>query len=237
MTGGAFGCLMNMAFPGITASPGAYALVGMGGVVAGTTYAPITAILIIFEMTGTYSIILPLMLTCITAVVLNSTISEASIYTIKLLRRGIDITGGRERNVLQRVLVKEYMSDAVVTVPEGASLESIIWTFKTENAPYLHVVNGQGVLSGIISFRDIRPVLQEEGLMQLLIAKDIATQNPATVQTEDTLQTALDIITNKGVSQLPVVSADGTLIGSLTESTINAAYGQELVRKELAEET
>ncbi|WP_245628684.1 CBS domain-containing protein [Salidesulfovibrio brasiliensis] len=73
--------------------------------------------------------------------------------------------------------------------------------------------------------------------MQLLIAKDIATQNPATVQTEDTLQTALDIITNKGVSQLPVVSADGTLIGSLTESTINAAYGQELVRKELAEET
>lgn len=236
MTGGAFGCLMNMVFPGITASPGAYALVGMGGVVAGTTYAPITAILIIFEMTGTYSIILPLMLTCITAVVLNSTISEASIYTIKLLRKGIDITGGRERNVLQRVLVKEYMSDQVVTVQEGATLESIIWTFKTENAPYLHMVNGDGVLSGIISFRDIRPVLHEEGLLNLLIAKDIATPDPATVKTEDTLQKALDLITHKGVSQLPVVSADGTLIGSLTESTINSAYGQELVRKELAEE-
>lgn len=237
MTGGAFGCLMHILFPGIPASAGAYALVGMGGVVAGTTYAPITAILIIFEMTGTYSIILPLMLTCITAVVLNSSISEASIYTIKLLRRGIDIFAGRERSVLDRLLVKEVMSPHVVTVKESASLESIIWTFKTENAPYLHVIDGEGKLTGIISFRDIRPVLDEEGLLHLIIAKEIATPNPVTIHTEDTLQHALDIITDKGVSQLPVVSVDAKLIGSLTESAINAAYSQALVRKELMEET
>jgi CIC family chloride channel protein len=65
MTGGFFGWMVNMAFPGITASPAAYALVGMGAVVAGATHAPITAILIIFEMTGDYKIILPMMITCI----------------------------------------------------------------------------------------------------------------------------------------------------------------------------
>lgn len=236
MTGGAFGSLMNMMFPGVTASPGAYALVGMGGLVAGTTYAPITAILIIFEMTGSYSIILPLMLTCITALVLNSSISKASIYTIKLLRKGIDLTGGRVRNVLRKMLVVEMMSEDVVTVSEGATLESIVWTFKTENASYLHVVDEEGMLKGIISFRDIRPVLHEEGLLHLLIAKDICTTGLATVHMEDTLQTALDLITEKGVSQLPVVDADGRLIGSLTESAINSAYGQELVRQELSEE-
>ncbi|WP_018123767.1 chloride channel protein [Desulfovibrio oxyclinae] len=236
MTGGAFGSLMNIMFPGVTASPGAYALVGMGGLVAGTTYAPITAILIIFEMTGSYSIILPLMLTCITALVLNSSISKASIYTIKLLRKGIDLTGGRVQNVLKKMLVVEMMSEDVVTVSEGATLESIVWTFKTENASYLHVVDGEGMLKGIISFRDIRPVLHEEGLLQLLIAKDICTTDLATIHMEDTLQTALDLITEKGVSQLPVVDADGRLIGSLTESAINSAYGQELVRQELSGE-
>ncbi len=110
MTGGAFGFVLHSILPGMTAMPGAYALVAMGGVVAGTTYAPITAILIIFEMSGSYSIILPLMLTCITATVMNSTIDRASIYTTKLLRRGIDIEAGRERHLLEHMVVKEVMT-------------------------------------------------------------------------------------------------------------------------------
>lgn len=237
MTGGAFGWLVHAAFPGITASPGAYALVAMGGLVAGTTYAPITAILIIFEMTMDYSIILPLMLTCITATVMNSTIRKASIYTTKLLRRGIDLEGGRVRNVLQRELVRDHMNSKVVTIPETMTLERIIWTFKTENASYLHVVQ-DGRLTGVISFRDIRPLLHEEGLLKLVIANDIATRDLATVTTGDTLQDALDRITEYGVSQLPVLSSGsgGRLVGFLTESAINAAYSQAIVRDEIAGE-
>ena len=141
MTGGAFGLVLHTLLPGYTAMPGAYAMVAMGGVVAGTTYAPITAILIIFEMTSDYSIILPLMLTCITATVMNSTIQRASIYTTKLLRRGIDIEAGRDRHLLEHILVKELMTSDVVSIPESMPLSQIIWTFKTENAPYLHVVD------------------------------------------------------------------------------------------------
>ncbi|WP_147821938.1 chloride channel protein [Salidesulfovibrio onnuriiensis] len=238
MTGGAFGSLVHTLFPGITADPGAYALVAMGGVVAGTTYAPITAILIIFEMTGKYSIILPLMLTCITATVLNSTINRASIYTTKLLRRGIDIEAGRERNILQYMLVKEIMTTDIIKIPESATLERILWAFKTHNAPYLHVVDEEDNLTGIISFRDIRPVLYEEDLLQLVIAKDLATTSLETVTGSDTLQTALDRMTDKGVSQLPVLKSESSsrLIGTLTEHALNTAYNQQLLRKEIDEE-
>ncbi len=234
MTGGAFGYVLHSFLPTLTASPGAYALVAMGGLVAGTTYAPMTAILIIFEMTGDYAIILPLMLTCITATVMNSTIRRASIYTTKLLRRGIDIEAGRERHLLEHMLVKEVMTSGVVSIPESMTLSQIIWTFKTENAPYLHVVDGDGQLTGIISFRDIRTLLHEEGLLDLIIANDIATRNLVTVTTDDTLQGALDKITDRGVSQLPVVTTGkGQLAGTLTESAINAAYNSAIVKDEI----
>ncbi|NDV17868.1 CBS domain-containing protein [Pseudodesulfovibrio sp. JC047] len=236
MTGGVFGFVVHFLFPTSTAMPGAYALVAMGGVVAGTTYAPITAILIIFEMTSDYSIILPLMLTCITATVMNSMIDRASIYTTKLLRRGIDIEAGRERHLLDHIVVKEVMTRDFVTIPAAAPLSQIIWTFKTENAPYLHVVDGEKRLVGIISFRDIRAVLNEEGLLNLIIAHDIATRDLVTVTMDDTVQEALDKITDRGVSQVPVLISgrDRQLAGTLTEHAINAAYNSAIVKEELA---
>jgi CIC family chloride channel protein len=237
MTGGAFGYVVHTLLPAYTATPAAYALVAMGGLVAGTTYAPITAILIIFEMTSDYSIILPLMLTCITATVMNSTIQRASIYTTKLLRRGIDIEAGRERHLLSHMLVKEVMVREFVTIPQTMTLANILWTFKTENAPYLHVVDEEQRLIGIISFRDLRAVLSEEGLADLLIAHDLATLNPVTVTTDDTLQDALDKITDRGVSQLPVLSTgkDPKVVGTLTELAIDAAYNSATVKAEIAE--
>ncbi|BCS86779.1 chloride channel protein [Pseudodesulfovibrio sediminis] len=238
MSGGAFGFALHTLLPEYTALPGAYALVAMGGVVAGTTYAPITAILIIFEMTSDYSIILPLMLTCITAAVMNSTIKRASIYTTKLLRRGIDIEAGRDRHLLSHLVVKEIMDSNIVTIPQSMSLSRIIWTFKTENAPYLHVVDDEGHLSGMISFRDIRAVLHEESLNDLLIAHDLATRDLVTVTADDTLQEALDKITDRGVSQVPVLASgqERKLVGTLTESAINAAYNSAIVKAEIREE-
>jgi len=234
MTGGAFGSLLQLGFPEITSSSGAYALVAMGGVVAGTTHAPITAILILFELTGQYSVILPLMITCIIATIVASTLKHGSIYTIKLLRRGVHIETGREQNVLRRLKVEDSMNRSLFTIQEGTPLQEIIETFKNQNAPYLHVTNARGELTGIISFRDIRPILQEEGLLQLIIAKDIATQNLVTVTPEDTLQEALDRMTSQGVNQLPVVT-NGKLLGTLPECNITAAYSQALVRREIEE--
>jgi CIC family chloride channel protein len=169
---------------------------------------------------------------------MNSTIQRASIYTTKLLRRGIDIEAGRERHLLSHMLVKEVMTRDFVTIPQSMSLSSLIWTFKTQNAPYLHVMDEEGRLTGIISFRDLRAVLNEDGLEDLLIAQDLATPNPVTVTTDDTLQDALDKITHRGVSQLPVLSTEKQpkLVGTLTELAIDAAYNSATVRAELDED-
>ncbi|MCK5076585.1 MAG: chloride channel protein, partial [Calditrichia bacterium] len=100
MTGGFLGDFIHTWFPTMSASSGAYALVGMGAVVAGATHALITAILIIFELTNDYKIILPLMIACIIATLMTGKFQKESIYTLKLVRRGINIFKGQEINLL-----------------------------------------------------------------------------------------------------------------------------------------
>jgi len=235
MTGGFFGWCVHELFPLFTASSGAYALVGMGALVAGTTHAPITAILIIFELTGDYGIILPLMLSCILSTIITTSLKHGSIYTIKLLRRGVDISEGWEQNILRTLYIREIMSDQVVTIPESMPLVDIINTLKNYNVSYLYMVNGKDELSGIISFRDIRPVLQEDTLKRLVIAKDVATTDVITVRATDNVQVALEIMGRKGIAQLPVVSEDSAtkIIGTISKKDALAAYEKTMVRREI----
>ena len=235
MTGGFFGWMVNMVFPGITASPAAYALVGMGAVVAGATHAPITAILIIFEMTGDYKIILPMMITCILSTIVASSLKDGSIYTIKLLRRGVDVAGGMEQNILRTMKVKEFMRNNIDTVPEDMNLKDLISTFKNRDASYLHVINKDSDLTGIISFRDIRPMLQEEGMHHLIVAGNLASNHPATIGPDDNIQTALHIMSKRGISQLPVVMSDNgkKVIGTLREKDVLAAYDKAVISHEI----
>ena len=235
MAGGFFGWCAMQLFPGVTANPGTYALVAMGAVVAGTTHAPITAILIIFELTGDYKIILPLMMCCIISTLTALAINKGSIYTIKLSRRGVDLVGGLEQNILMNLKVKDYMKNQVAIVEESATLDQIIETFKTENASYLHMVDKDKHLTGIISFRDIRPILDEGLPPTLVIARDVATIDLKTINQSDNIRSALQIMSSTGISQLPVVDDDDhrTLVGCLREKDVISAYDNEVIQREI----
>ena len=235
MTGGFFGVCVNSLLPGITAGPGAYALVAMGALVAGTTQAPITAILIIFELTNDYRIILPLMAACLISTIVASVLQTGSIYTIKLLRRGVDIRSGMEQNILRALKVKDLMNTKSAMIPETASLPQILAAFKQQDASYLHVVDQQGELAGILSFRDIRKLLDRKESQEEIIARDIATSVVDTVIPADNIQTALHIMSVKGVSQLPVVDAGNPkkLLGILRQKDVVAAYDKAVMRREL----
>lgn len=235
MTGGYFGFCVHELFPLLTANSGAYALVGMGAIVAGTTHAPITAILIIFELTGDYGIILPLMLSCILSTIVTTSLNRGSIYTIKLLRRGIDISEGWEQNILRTLCVREIMSNQVVTIPESMHLFDIINTLKTYNISYLHMVSGNDELTGIISFRDIRPLLQEDALKRSITARDIATADVFTVRGSDNVQLALERMGRRGISQLPVVAENNAVkvIGTVSKKDVLAAYEKIIVHREM----
>ena len=233
MAGGFFGWAVHEYFPLFTADPGAYALVAMGAVVAGTTHAPITAMIIIFELTSTYEIILPLMITCMLSTLITTSLKRDSIYTSKLARRGVEITQGWEQSVLRSLKVRDIANDHFVNVPEDIYLVDMVEILKSENVSHLHMVGSDGGLKGIISISDIRPALQEEELEHLVIARDVATTDVITICPSDNIQDALYRMGRNGISHLPVVEEDDKtkVIGTLSKKDVMAVYNKAVINR------
>jgi CIC family chloride channel protein len=229
MTGGTFGWLAGELLPGFSAVSG-YALVGMGALLAGTTHAPVTAILLIFELSGSYHIILPLLMACILSTITASLLKRGSIYSLKLLRRGVEISHGREQTILKSITVRDVMIDDVKSVLESTPMVKVVDLFKKFNLSCLSVVNHQGELVGMISFHDIAGAASEEEMSYLLIARDMADTEVDTVVPTDTLDTVLEKMEAEKVGQLPVVAEDGSgkLMGLVVERDVINAYESEL---------
>ncbi|MBW1861549.1 MAG: chloride channel protein [Deltaproteobacteria bacterium] len=236
MVGGFFGTVAHQIFPEATASPGAYSIVGMGAVVSGTTHGPLSAILILFEMTGDYKIILPLMIACIISSMASSQLLEESIYTLKLARRGVNIRDGKEINVLKSIRVKDVMNSEVETIPENLSLGRLAEKISKSKYNSFPVVVGDDNLTGILSFFDCRDVIFDKNLKELVVAKDLATPEVVTVSLDDNLYNALEKITLKDFSILPVVSPDNPsqLLGVLTRRDIIGAYSKAVIKKSIS---
>jgi CIC family chloride channel protein len=239
MAGGFFGTGIHVIFPSVTASPGAYSIVGMGAVVSATTHGPLSAILILFEMTGDYKIILPLMIACIVGSLASGQLLKESIYTLKLARRGVNIRAGKEVNVLRSISVKEVMNTEVETIPENLSLGKFAEKISKSKYNSFPVVDKKKNLTGILSFIDYQGAVFDENLKDLVVAKDLATQDVVTVTLDDNLYSALEKITLKDFSILPVVSPDNPLkiMGVLSRRDIIGAYDKAVIKKSLFNES
>ncbi|NQT55620.1 MAG: chloride channel protein [Desulfobacteraceae bacterium] len=236
MAGGFFGTVAHIIFPGVTASPGAYSIVGMGAVVSATTHGPLTAILMLFEMTGSYKIILPLMVACIISSLAARHLFNESIYTLKLARRGVNIRAGKEVTVLQSIYVKDVMNPEVETIPEDLTLRKLAEKISKSKYNNFPVINKEGNLTGILSFFDYRDAIFDENLKDLVVAKDIATTDVVTVSLDDNLYNALERITSRDFSILPVVSPNdqSRLLGILTRGDIISTYNKAIIKKSLS---
>jgi CIC family chloride channel protein len=233
MAGGAFGGVVNYLFPTVAASPGAYAVVGMGAVVAATTHGPLQAILIIFEMTGDYKIILPLMITCIISCLIARKLCGESIYTFKLIRRGINIRGGQEVNILGSINVKDVMYHTVEIIPETFLLQDLAKKLPQSRTNNFVVVDEKEKITGVLTFLDYYDKLFNEKLDDHMMVKDIMTKDVATVSIEDNLSTAMEKISIGDYSILPVVSVEDPLkmVGILTRRDILEAYDQAVIKR------
>ena len=238
MTGGAFGVVVQRVLgpeSGLVANPGAYALVGMGAVVAGTTQAPISAILILFEMTGDYRIILPLMLACVISSLASHHLLQGSIYTIKLLRRGLNLRAGRDIDLLRSIPVKDVMMRDVATVTAKMPIHDVVeHIHETEHLTF-PVVDDDGLLVGIISHHDYQEALRDESLQTLVLVGEVATEAVITVTPETNLSQALRLIGNKDIETVPVVEGPDSrkLVGILTRRDILHAYQKALAQRTL----
>jgi chloride channel protein, CIC family len=234
MTGGFVGTVVHLLLPSVTAGSGAYATVGMGAVVAAATHAPLTAIIIIFEMTGDYKIIPPLMISCVIATVLSLRLDRSSIYTKKLERRGIDLFKPLEMNVLKKFPVSEVLDRKPLKIPEttpfGQLLDLVVSSSRSE---FFVVRNGDHYV-GTISIHQMREVLLDgDWLNPLIIAKDMADPTYPALKPSDSLDAAMKLFGRQHVEELPVVE-DSKLIGSVKRTDVIEEYHRELMKRDLA---
>ncbi len=202
--GGAYGQLMQLLFPGLPASSGAYAMVGMAAVFAGAARAPITAILILFEMTQDYRIILPRMAATIVSTIIAQRLEPESIYTLKLKLRGITPHQRKEANPLRAIRVEEAMTPLahVVAVAPETNLTELSQVFQ-ESGHHGALVVDKGQLYGMITLSDLERAITA-GQLDRTVA-DFCTRNLVTAFPDETLDDALRQFGALDVGRMPVV--------------------------------
>lgn len=236
MLGFFFGNLVNEFLPDITAGPGAYALVAMGGLVAGTTRAPITAIIIVFELTYDYEIILPLMITAIVSTILSSYLSRESIYTLKLLLRGINLKEGAETNVMESIPVEDVYKREIESINVSENFTNVVNFVLSRKDSEYPVIDHNGNAIGLIAINDLKDFLFErDSLNTLLIAGDLVNRRYEPLTTEDNCYTAIQKMNKYQLEGLPVIENlnNKKLIGMIWRKDIQDAYQKEMNRIEI----
>jgi len=235
--GGAFGRLVEFIAPQATAGPGAFATVGMAAVFAGAARAPFTAILIVFEMTDDYRLIVPLMAAVVVSLIVSERLHPESIYTLKLSRRGIRLKRGRDVDVMEAVKVEEVMTRPPETVPVNLPVSVLANEFLRSGRHGFPVIDENGLLFGIVSLVDYRRATQPNSQEpNQLTVGDIATRHLVTAYPDETVGTVLRRMAPRDLSRLPVVSRqDPTqLIGLVRRNDIVRAYEIGAMRREEA---
>ncbi len=211
----------------LAVNPSAFALVGMGAFLAATTHAPIMAIIMIFELTLDYEIILPLMLACVVAYYTSVSIEKRSIYAEALKRKGAsDYT-----KQLAELHVRDLMKPNPLAVSPGAGFAEIGEKFIATRINYLYVTDHERFL-GAISLHDIKNYLNTPELAKVVIAGDILREPFPVVRPEASLTEALERFSQHDGERLPVVSDSGDqrLIGSIAKTDVILALAGSTTR-------
>jgi CIC family chloride channel protein len=231
MVGGAFGTVANRLLPELTAPPGAYALVGMAALFGAAAHAPITGIIILFEMTDNYRIILPLMFAVVVSHLLASTIYQDSVYSIKLRRKGALNAPRDELGVLDLLLVTDAMSMEYEKVSPETPFEELSVLAQAGRTRSWLVMDSEDRLKGMVTETDLEEAIVQGREVDAVVG-DIMTTSLTTCTPGEPLRTVFRRFSERAVHQIPVVEIDdpGAVAGVLRRNELLWAY------KELADE-
>ena len=231
LVGGALGALVGTGahelFPSWTASSHSYALVGMGAFLAATTHAPLTAILIVFDMTLNHEIMLPLMLACVSAYTVAFAARRESIYSFAHPARAPG-GGTPETMPLEKIFVRDLMKADPICVHDAARFPEIVQAFVKNRHNNLFVVGDSKEFRGVIPLHEIKPHLYDEALAQFAIAQDLLHDDFPTVNPDTTLAATLQKFTRHSGERIPVVEKNGarTLLGSISKTDLLLTMAQ-----------
>lgn len=230
MMGGAFGQFFANLFPGTIVYPEAFVLVGMGAFFAGAAKVPISAMIMVSEMTGGYQLLVPMMLSSSTAYLATG---RTTLYEQQVTRMADSPAnmGDFTIDILDTLSVEAaYRPDeSLPVIKETARLKDFQNLVSQHKHNHFPVVDGKGRIVGIISLANVRSVLFEEDAGDLLIARDLMT-NPVTVTLSENLRSALKKFMDSDYGQIPVVDFrdENRIIGTLSHEDLIAAYNAEV---------
>ena len=235
MLGSIFGCIAAIIWPDTPLSPAHYALVGMGAMVAGTTLAPITAIMTIFELTYNYEIVLPLMAACIPSIIVVRWLHGYSIYETKLLVQGIRIVRGHDANRLRGLKVRDFINRDFEPIRNHTPFHDLVPQVLENAFPHFMVLDENDRLAGVLTLRDIRSQLADPAYDgDKVFAEDLMQKEIITVREDQNLEEAFNLFSRRNFSFLPVLSDDNinTVVGYLKKDDLITAYNQNILREQ-----
>lgn len=229
LVGGAYGFWAHSQFPEIASPYGAYAAVGMAAVMAGTSHAPISAILILFEFTGNYDLILPVMLASILSSTIARRLRPLSIYTEGLKKRGVELPWRMEEAVLAGLKAESLARPDPNILKAGDRYGDVVEKFLSTRRQRLFVAGPDGKLVGAISLHDIKHALESPETLTAVVALDLMTPVEQTVHKDERLHRATELFAHSDFERLPVVDSEGKFLGVLSKRDLLAVYAQEVL--------
>jgi chloride channel protein, CIC family len=228
MLGCAYGAILHQITPQLAPAAGAYGLVGMGAVFAAAARAPITAVIIIFELTGDYHVILPLMFAIVLATTLAGALTRDTIYTLKLRRRGIDLNAPQAASAMTQITVGEAMGAPPRPLQPQQPLGDLLARFGAERTDTLPVADQDGKLLGVVAAGEVERTIARDANGQRSTVATLMREAPV-LRARDSLEQAILALGASDDEALPVLaSEDGRLIGWLTHRRVLNAYRQRL---------
>ncbi|MCI5120477.1 MAG: chloride channel protein [Candidatus Electrothrix sp. AUS4] len=236
--GGAFGGIVHNILPNFTATPGAYATIGIGAFLAASTHAPMTAIFLLVEMTGNYIIIVPVMLTAIVGTVTANKFYSDSIDTVDFTRDGINIHEGREVAILKSIRVGKAISEDVDFISETANINNLLDLFAiAKDSFYFPVVDHEGKMVGIVSMQDVKTILHDEQQRCCHLVGAICSRDVITLTPDHNLFEAMQLFDVKGLEEIPVVETmeERWVVGKLKRRDVISVYNHEVLKRGISE--
>jgi CIC family chloride channel protein len=232
LLGSAYGIVATGIFPEYSSGADAYTLVGMGAVAAAVLGAPISTTLIVFEMTGDYALTLGVMVAVVIACALSQQFYGRSYFDLQLKRRGLDLQGGLEGEILRALKVADVMSTASARIGLDADLQDLRTALQATPIGQLFVVRENGELFGTVTLADLSDSAFDHGFDLLIKTADVARLHPPVLTPEDSLDRALTLMRNAGEEHIAVVRdpRSMTFLGCVHERDVMAAYNRALLQ-------
>jgi CIC family chloride channel protein len=232
MLGGALGTVAHHFFPALTATSGAYALVGMAAVFAGATRAPFTAIIMLFEMTRDYNIILPLMVAVVISTVISRSLNRETIYTLKLVRRGVDLHQLDQASPLREVTVGEAMTRGFPTVLPQMLVSQLLTKLRDTGYHGFPVVDKDDNLVGMVTVSDIEAAMAKGDVSDMAVG-DITSKSLVVAYPDEYVHDVFVRLGTREVGRIPVVARNNPkrLLGVLQRQDVLIAYAKVIRRR------